>query len=294
MATPKNRGLGKGLEALFSDVEIDFREEEKEIKDNQDRVLFIDIHKIKPNANQPRRHFDIEKIEELAKSIESHGVIQPILVRESGIGFEIVAGERRWRAARKAGLKEIPCILRELTEEQNMFIALIENMQREDLNDIEEARGIELMIRNYGLTQEEVSKSVGKSRPYISNALRLLKLPKNIQEMVVQGVLTGGHARAIAGIKDHNKQMIAAEKCVKLGWSVREIEAFAREKTETLTKSSENKVKSKEITTVEEDLKRIFGTKVAIRSGKRKGKIEISYYSRDELERLLELFETLK
>lgn len=294
MATPKNRGLGKGLEALFSDVEIDFREEEKEIKDNQDRVLFIDIHKIKPNANQPRRHFDIEKIEELAKSIEFHGVIQPILVRESGLGFEIVAGERRWRAARKAGLKEIPCILRELTEEQNMFIALIENMQREDLNDIEEARGIELMIRNYGLTQEEVSKSVGKSRPYISNALRLLKLPKNIQEMVVEGVLTGGHARAIAGIKDHNKQMIAAEKCVKLGWSVREIEAFAREKTETLTKSSENKVKSKEITTVEEDLKRIFGTKVAIRSGKRKGKIEISYYSRDELERLLELFETLK
>ncbi|MDD4570673.1 MAG: ParB/RepB/Spo0J family partition protein [Tepidanaerobacteraceae bacterium] len=295
MATPKNRGLGKGLEALFNDVEISFGENSHKSRDDSNRIISIDIHKIKPNTNQPRKLFNEDKIEELARSIEKHGLIQPILVREAEKGFEIVAGERRWRAARKAGLKEIPCILRDLTDEQNMLIALIENLQREDLNPIEEAQGIQRMMESFGLTQDEVSKSVGKSRPYISNALRLLRLPLSIREMVINGDLTSGHARAIAGIKEEEKQIAAAEKCVKLGWPVREIENFAREKGRTTSKERpKSRKKNRDILILEEELKEIFGTKVNIVMGTKKGKIEIEYYSKEEFERLFEIMKTIK
>jgi ParB family transcriptional regulator, chromosome partitioning protein len=295
MATSRSRGLGKGLEALFNDVEINMGETKERTSEVEGSIVFIDIHKIKPNSNQPRKHFDDNKIEELARSIEAHGIIQPIMVRATEIGYEIVAGERRWRAARRAGLKEVPCIIRELTEEENMLVSLIENMQREDLNAIEEALGIERMIATFGLTQEEVSNSVGKSRPYISNALRLLKLPATVQEMVINGMLSGGHARAVAGIKDAKKQVAAAQKCVELGWSVREIENFARGEDSSISKRKPMpRPKNRDVSVLEEDLKEILGTKVNIIFGSKKGKIEIEYYSREELERLLQLLQKLR
>lgn len=295
MAGPKGRGLGKGLEALFNDVEINAHDAGQ--AESKDGILFLDINAIKPNAQQPRKNFAEEKIEELARSIETHGIIQPIMVRPSGEGYEIVAGERRWRAARKASLKQVPCIIRELNEEQNMLISIIENMQREDLNPMEEAEALSQMITKYGLTQEEVSKSVGKSRPYITNSLRLLKLPEDVRYLVAQGELTNGHARAIAGVKEEKKQITIANKIVREGLSVRETEALANKENESPEKKNlkpKSRAKNREVTDMEEELKTALGTKVAINYGPRRGKIEIEYYSRDELERLLELLLSLK
>lgn len=296
MAVPKGRGLGKGLEALFNEVEINMHETDHS-SESHEGILFLDINDIKPNAKQPRKNFPDEKIDELARSIETHGIIQPIMVRPAVEGYEIVAGERRWRAARRASLKQVPCIVRELSEEQNMLVAIIENMQREDLNPIEEADALNQMITTYGLTQEEVSKSVGKSRPYITNALRLLKLPVEIQEMVVQGNLTNGHARAIAGIKEEKNQLKLARLVVKEGFSVRETETLANKENEgsnAKPAKAKTRAKNREITDMEEELKTALGTKVAINHGTRRGKIEIEYYSREELERLLELLLSIK
>jgi ParB family transcriptional regulator, chromosome partitioning protein len=296
MAGPKGRGLGRGLEALFNEVEINIHDTDRSAE-NQEGILFLDLNDIKPNSKQPRKNFSDDKIDELARSIETHGVIQPIMVRPYGEGYEIVAGERRWRAARRASLKQIPCIIRDLNEEQNMLIAIIENMQREDLNPMEEADALNQMITKYGLTQEEVSKSIGKSRPYITNSLRLLKLPAEIQEMVVQGGLTNGHARAIAGIKEEKRQLQLANRIVKDGLSVRETEALANKENEGTGKrplKAKARAKNREITDMEEELKTVLGTKVAINYGTRRGKIEIEYYSREELERLLELLLSLK
>jgi ParB family chromosome partitioning protein len=295
MSASKNRGLGKGLEALFGGVEITVGDQQKEENPSKDSVSFVDIHKIKPNENQPRKNFSEDKIEELARSIEVHGIIQPIVLRRSGTGYEIVAGERRWRAARKAGLKEVPCLIRELTDEQNALMALIENMQREDLNAIEEAIGLEKMISDFGLTQEEVSKSIGKSRPYIANALRLLRLPGPVQQMVVDGQLTSGHARAIAGIKDSKQQISLAQKCIEQNWTVRDVEAYAKDNQPLKKKKkAEKRPKNRDILALEDELRNILGTKVNIVLGSKKGKIEIEYFSRDELERLLELLQSLK
>lgn len=294
MAAPKGRGLGKGLEALFNDVEISTHDSGINTE-QREGILFLDLNDIKPNSKQPRKNFPDDKIEELARSIEAHGIIQPIMVRAAGEGYEIVAGERRWRAARRANLKQVPCIVRELTEEQNMLVAIIENMQREDLNPMEEAEALQQMIENYGMTQEEVSKSVGKSRPYITNALRLLKLQPEIREMVVRGELTNGHARAILGVKEEKKQLLLAKKVCKDGLSVRETEALANRENDTPVKrASKARSKNREITYMEEELKTALGTKVAINHGVRHGKIEIEYYSREELERLLELLLSLK
>jgi len=296
MAAPKGRGLGKGLEALFNEVEINMHDTDQST-DSHEGILFLDLNDIKPNSKQPRKNFPDEKIDELARSIETHGIIQPIMVRPAGEGYEIVAGERRWRAARRTSLKQIPCIVRDLSEEQNMLVAIIENMQREDLNPMEEAEALNQMITNFGLTQEEVSKSVGKSRPYITNALRLLKLPIEIQEMVVQGNLTNGHARAIAGIKAENTQLHLARLVVKEGLSVRETEALANKDHDGANKKpakAKARAKNREITDMEEELKTALGTKVAINHGTRRGKIEIEYYSREELERLLEMLLSLK
>ncbi|MBE6037525.1 MAG: ParB/RepB/Spo0J family partition protein [Clostridiales bacterium] len=263
-----------------------------------DSVLYLDIHDIKPNSDQPRKAFDKEKIAELAASILEHGVLQPIMVRpnKNGKGYEIVAGERRWRASVEAGLKKVPCLVRELTEEQNMLIALIENMQREDLNAIEEAEAIEKMISRYGLTQEQVSKSLGRSRPYITNALRLLKLPEEVRELVVDGKLSAGHARAIAGIPDADRQVSAARRAVEMEWSVRETEAYAGEKKKKPAAKKKGRAanRNQEVKAVEEELKQILGTKVNLVLGTRKGKIEIEYYSREELDRLIELLQSLK
>lgn len=292
----KNRGLGRGLDALFSSSEIDTKEISAEKKEEiQARGIdFININDIKPNENQPRKVFDEEKLQELASSIKEHGLIQPVILRKAEKGYEIVAGERRWRACRKAGLKEIPCIIKELTDEQNMLVAIIENMQREDLNPIEEAEGLNQMISNFGMTQEEVSKSVGKSRPYITNSLRLLKLPEEVRDFVSEGKLTTGHARAIAGIADKEKQVDIAEFTIKEELSVREIEKLIKQEHSPKKRNPRKKAaKSADVKRVEEDLKHIIGTKVTLNQSGRKGKIEIEYYSREELERLIELLKTL-
>ncbi|WP_415929975.1 ParB/RepB/Spo0J family partition protein [Zhenpiania hominis] len=296
MAAPKNRGLGKGLEALFSNSEIDTQEISVTKKEESEEkgISFININEIKPNQNQPRKSFNEEKLEELAASIIENGLIQPVILRKADKGYEIVAGERRWRACRKAGLKEIPCIIREFTDEQNMLIAIIENMQREDLNPIEEAEGLNQMIVNFGMTQEQVSKSVGKSRPYITNALRLLKLPSEIREMLLANQLSAGHARAIAGISDTEKQIQLAEYVIREELSVREIEKIIKEENTPKKKISRKKTeKSADVRKVEDDLKQIMGTKVNLNQSGKKGKIEIEYYSRDELERLIEMLKSL-
>ena len=231
-AQKKARGLGRGLDALFGDAEVTPSVPEKttrrtkaDITDNKDQakeqktpaeggVLYVDINDIMPNASQPRKSFDEDKLQELADSIQQHGLIQPIVLRKAGKGYEIVAGERRWRAARLIGLKQIPSIVKELTDEENMLLAIIENMQREDLNPIEEAEGLKQMIDTYGLTQEQVSVSVGKSRPYITNSLRLLKLAEYVKELTAAGKLSMGHARALAAIEYEDRQIELADRTV--------------------------------------------------------------------------------
>lgn len=299
MAAPKGRGLGKGLEALFSTVEITGEDlaDPNEAEPKEGGIIFLDVNEIKPNLKQPRKKFDDEKIEELAASIQTHGMIQPIMVRPAGEGYEIVAGERRWRAARKAALKKVPCMIRELDEEQNLLIAIIENIQREDLNPVEEAEAFHQMIGMHGLTQEEVSKSVGKSRPYITNALRLLRLPSEIQDLVSEGSLSNGHARALAGMKSQEEQIELANQIVEEGLSVRETEALVSEVGSVQSKRKQRGkpcAKNADVQRLEDDLREALGTKVAINLGVKKGKIEIEYYSRDELERILELLLSLK
>ena len=306
----KSKGLGRGLDALFGDVEINLEPEVKEesiksIKTEIDTnkkeenktesrgISYIEINDIKPNSNQPRKTFDEEKLDELASSIKEHGLIQPVVLRSVKNGYEIVAGERRWRAARKIGLKEIPCIVKELTDEENMLLAIIENMQREDLNPIEEAEGISQMIDTYGLTQEQVSKSVGKSRPYITNSLRLLKLPEEIRKYVADGLLSSGHARAIVSAGSITRQMEIAEAAVKNGLSVRQIEKMAQEKKSSAGSKAKPRQKNADVKRVEDDLKDVLGTKVTLNQKGKKGKIEIEFYSREDLERLIELLKTL-
>ena len=220
-------------------------------------------------------------------------MIQPIVLRKLGKGYEIVAGERRWRAARIAGLKEVPCIVKELTDEENMLLAIIENMQREDLNPIEEAEGIRQMIDTYGLTQEQVSYSVGKSRPYISNSLRLLKLPDKVQELTAEGKISTGHARALAGIKSRQVQVDLAMRAAKEDLSVRQIENLVKAAKEPPKKPAARTPKTADEKRVEEDLKNALGTRVRLNRKGKKGKIEIEFYSTEELERLIELLKTL-
>ncbi len=295
-AKGKNRGLGRGLDALFADqAPVDRPAEEKyqrEEDDSVDRVVYININDIKPNENQPRKNFDEEKINELSASIREHGIIQPLVVRKQGHGYEIVAGERRWRAARGAQLKEIPCLIREFSDEENMLIAIIENMQREDLNPIEEAEGLEQMIRTYGMTQEEVSKSVSKSRPYITNALRLLKLPEEIRRLVAEGRLTAGHARALIPVEDKKLQAELCRKIIEEGLSVRKTEELAS-KAGKPKKRPVKKRKSADTVHVERELKDLYGTRVTINEKGKKGNIQLEYYGTEELNRLIELLKSV-
>ena len=310
-ASKKTRGLGKGLDALFGDAEVTLQSRAEKNSKNEDEktedpkqkvdknertgggIDYIDINDIKPNSNQPRKTFDEDKLNELAASIEEHGLIQPLVLRKAEKGYEIVAGERRWRAARKIGIREIPCIVRELTDEENMLLAIIENMQREDLNPIEEAEGIRQMIETYGLTQEEVSKSVGKSRPYIANSLRLLRLPETVRKYIEAGSLSTGHAKAIAAVSDEKKQIELAEVAIRDGLSVRQLEKLAQQDKSGVKTRSRVKQKTADVKRVEEDLKNALGTKVTLNQKGKKGKIEIEFYSKDELERLIELLKKL-
>ena len=240
----KKGGLGRGLDALFADA-VPVNNPEAEVAEPKaktakkkaaadeaaagDAVQYINIHDIMPNANQPRKTFNEEKIEELSKSIKEHGIIQPIVVRKKNAGYEIVAGERRWRASMKAELTEVPCLIRELSDEQNMLIAIIENMQREDLNPVEEAEGLNQMIVTFGMTQEQVSKSVGKSRPYIANALRLLKLPEYIKDNMAEGKLSAAHGRTLVTVEDEAIRKSICNKIIEEGLSVRAVEKLVSE-----------------------------------------------------------------
>lgn len=297
MVAARIGGLGKGLSALFEDMDIeatDVRNARNSNDVDENGIYFLDINSISPNSKQPRKSFDEEKIEELAKSVEVHGILQPIMVRKTEKGFEIVAGERRWRAARKAGLKKVPAILRNLTEQENMLISIIENMQREDLNPMEEAEAFSQMVITYGLTQEQISKSVGKSRPYITNLLRLLKLPDEIQELVTNGMLSTGHARAIIGIEDKKIQLELAKYAAKEQISVREMEKLVKNRSTGSKAKPLKKKKPVEIACVEEELKEILGTKVQLKNSGKKGKLEIQYFSKEELDRIIDLLRSLR
>ena len=304
----KKSGLGRGLDALFADaapVEETRRpsaayENEGSSdaggKDNEDRVLYIDINDIRPNSAQPRKNFDEEKLRELASSIKTNGVIQPLIVRESTNGYELVAGERRWRAARLAGLRTVPCIVRNFDDRQNAIVAIIENMQREDLDPIEEALGLKSMTEKYGFTQEQVSASLGRSRTYITNSIRLLKLPEEIQQYVSSGQMSAAHGRTIINIPDKAKQKEIADKIIRNDLSVRATERLAEKVKDELRperkkrkKASEaDRAKAAEITAVESELMTLLGTKVNITGDDSKGKIELEYYSLDELNRLID------
>ena len=304
----KKAGLGRGLDALFADLapveensSPSAAEGEEAAKasgaaENEDRVLYVDINDIRPNSAQPRKNFDEVKLTELASSITANGVIQPLIVRESTNGYELVAGERRWRAARMSGLRTVPCIVRNFDDRQNAIVAIIENMQREDLDPIEEALGLKSMTEKYGFTQEQVSASLGRSRTYITNSIRLLKLPEEIQQYVSSGQMSAAHGRTIINIPDKAKQKEIADKIIRNDLSVRATERLAEKVKDELRperkrrrKASEaDKAKTAEITAVERELMTLLGTKVNITGDENKGKIELEYYSLDELNRLID------
>ena len=302
----KKAGLGRGLDALFADAapvdEIrrpaSYGEEPSKEADaeSEDRVLYVDINDIRPNSAQPRKNFDEVKLSELASSIKTNGVIQPLIVRESTNGYELVAGERRWRAARMSGLRTVPCIVRNFDDKQNAIVAIIENMQREDLDPIEEALGLKSMTEKYGFTQEQVSASLGRSRTYITNSIRLLKLPEEIQQYVSSGQMSAAHGRTIINIPDKARQKEIAEKIIRNDLSVRATERLAEKVKDELRPERKkrkktavaDKAKAAEITAVERELMTLLGTKVNITGEDSKGKIELEYYSLDELNRLID------
>ena len=311
----RKAGLGRGLDALFADAapiseeqqaentkskkaaaDLSKAEETPESTD-RDRVLYIDINDIKPNSAQPRSVFDEEKLKELAGSIKANGVIQPLIVREGITGYELVAGERRWRASRIAGLRKIPCIVRDFDDRQNAIVAIIENMQREDLNPIEEAAGLKAMTEKYGFTQEQISVSLGRSRTYIANSIRLLKLPPEIQEYVSSGQMSAAHGRTIINIPDKVKQKEIADKIIRNDLSVRATEKLAERVKDELRperkrrkgyEEAQKQGKSEDVLAVERELMTLTGTKVNI-TGDSKGKLELEYYSIEELNRLIDI-----
>lgn len=299
MANKRSKGLGKGLGALFDDMEVSVPVSEEETNIDKEEVIksglvYIDINDIKPNAKQPRQNFDEESLNELAESIKSHGVIQPITIRPAKKGYELVAGERRWRAARIAGLSIIPAILKDITDEENIFFALIENMQREDLNALEEAEALNDIIQLYNLTQNEVASSVGKSRAYVANALRLLKLPEIVREYISEGKLSGGHGKALGMIQGEELQIKMAKRAASEGLSVHDIERLASQMPDSAAKKKPRiKKKNKEIKQVEDELTSLVGAKVMINSTGNKGKLELYYYSDDELNDLIDLLRSL-
>lgn len=275
----KMTGLGKGLDALFGPAP-----EDEQIQEN-DTLRNLKITEVEPNRDQPRKNFDQEALEELSQSIKEYGLIQPIVVTKKDGYYSIIAGERRWRASKMAGLKEIPAIIREDDEKINSEISLIENMQREDLNPYEKALGIRTLIDNYGLSQEDVAKKLGKGRSTIANWVRVLNLDPRVLEMAKNGKLTEGHCKALLAITDPEKQYTTAVQMLERGQTVRQIEKKAKIK-ETKEEQKRNHILYKSI---EDNFQSFFGTKVKLDAGKRRGKIIIEYTSNDDLERILGL-----
>ena len=284
----KKTGLGKGLDALFANNIINEEVEEKlnEIEGKSENIQKLKIIDIEPNRNQPRRVFDEEAIEELADSIKEYGLLQPIIVTKKDKYYEIIAGERRWRACKKAGLTEIPAIVREDDERRNKEIALIENIQREDLNPIEKAMGIKNLMEEYGLTQQQVSEVLGKARSSIANSVRILNLDERVIQFALEGKLTEGHCKSLLAIQDKDKQYATAKYIIESGDSVREVESkVSRNKT----KSNKDRKYEPIYRDIESSFQTFFGTKVRLDAGKRKGKIVIEYANNEDLERILEL-----
>lgn len=275
------KGLGKGLGALLGDFAED-PQEERGFKQ-------LPLHKIEPNPNQPRQDFDEAELSELAESIRTHGVIQPLTVREMPSGYyQIIAGERRWRASRLAGLDEISAVVIEADDRKAMELALIENLQRSDLNPVEEANGYDALIREYGLTQEEAAERVGKSRPAVANALRLLTLCAPVLEKLKNGELTAGHARAILQLKSEKKQMEAAQKISALGLSVRQAEMLCKNMTREPEKLPPIVLEVDYVAECEKNLSKHLGRGVKIVNGKRKGHFELEFYGQEDLQVLLD------
>lgn len=299
------KGLGKGLDSLIADKvstkQVTKTESQVKLKsEHAADAVMMDITKVEPNREQPRQKFDEDALLELAESIKQFGVLQPLLVQEKDDYYEIIAGERRWRAAKLAGVKKIPVIIKKLTAQEIMEISLIENIQREDLNPIEEAMAYKRLLTEFNLKQDEVAERVSKSRTAVTNAMRLLKLNDKVQQMVIDEMLTTGHARALLGIDDQEKQYVLAQKIFDEKLSVRD--------TEKLVKSIQNEKKNrtnvrKKIDPkleaiyhdLEEQMKGILGTKVSINhKDEEKGKVEIEYYSQDELDRIIDLLRTVQ
>lgn len=286
------KGLGKGLGSLFNETDIEEVTSETG-KANDGGITNIKMSLIEPNKKQPRRHFDEEKIAALSDSIKEHGLIQPIIITPSENGlYKIVAGERRWRAAKKAKLKEIPAVVRSYNEEQVAEIALIENLQRENLNPIEEAIGYNLLMEDFNLTQEHISQRVGKSRSAIANSLRLLSLEESIQKMLIAGTLTSGHARAVLSLESKDLREALAKRIIEDNLNVRQAEALAKQ-LQKKTPEKKTPVKTAydiEIENLQNKMSSAMGTKVKITHTPKKGKIEIEYYGNNDLERILEFF----
>lgn len=281
MAAKEKKGLGTGLGVLFGADEYDDEAEQ----------LTLPIAKVEPRSEQPREYFDQDALEALADSIRQYGLIQPITVRKLDSGYyQIIAGERRWRASRLAGLTEVPVRVIEADDRRTAELALVENLQREDLNPIEEAKGYKLLIEEYGLTQEEAARSVGRSRPAVTNAMRLLMLAPQVMEMVEKGELSAGHARAILTVSEPSKQLAAANEIIRKNYSVRKAEQLAakifRESQQTKEESSEINVDY--AAEVSNELSKKLGRKVRLIEGKRNGKIEIEFYGADDREALIE------
>ena len=319
MAGRKN-GLGRGLDALFPDKKTASKENEvkftakvekktepavkvKNVKERtetprQKKVpMMVKISMVEPNQNQPRKQFDEDALLELTESVKQYGILQPLLVSEKKDYYEIIAGERRWRAAKLAGLKEVPVIVKEFSEQELVEISLIENIQREDLNPVEEAMAYKRLIDEFHLKQDEIAERVGKSRTAVTNAMRLLKLSEKVQQMLIDEMITAGHARAILSIADKEKQESIAMKVFDEKLSVRETEALVKRMLEPPKTAKKSKFSSAEdaiYESLEEKMKSIMGTRVQIHRKKNdKGKIEIEYYSKDELERIIDLFESI-
>ncbi|WAH36998.1 ParB/RepB/Spo0J family partition protein [Alicyclobacillus dauci] len=274
------RGLGRGLDALIPQLNV---------SDN-DFVVSVDVRDLRPNPYQPRRVFNEEKLHELSQSIREHGVIQPLIVRKSEVrGFDIVAGERRYRAAKLAGLQVVPAVVRDLTDVKLMEIALIENLQREDLNPIEVADAYANLIEKCELTQDELAQRVGQSRSHVANMLRLLNLPVAIRDMVSRGTLTMGHARALLSVEDKERQILLANQTVEEEWSVRKLETVIYEPKRTVSRETQTKVLPSSYRRYEEQVQQYLGTSVRIQHGKKRGRIEIEYFSEEDLERIMHL-----
>ena len=275
------KGLGRGLGALLGDFTDEL--------EKKSAYQLLPIYKVEPNPDQPRHDFDEEELQLLADSITVHGVIQPLTVRETGNGYyQIIAGERRWRASRLAGLSEIPAVIIEADDRKAMELALIENLQRQDLNPVEESLGYQALISEYGLTQEEAAARVGKSRPTVANALRLLHLPDSVLDLLRQGSLTSGHARAILSLKSEKEQLEAAQKICALGLSVRQAELLCKNMSKEPKPEKEATFAVDYVAECEKSLSKHLGRGVKIVNGKRKGRFELEFYGQEDLQNLLD------